>query len=199
MCLASLIYILLLTLRADIEYHSFALEVRYIIGFAVFGEVSSEACEKEFTLFFEDDGSSAEEDIGFHFVALFEELDGMLEFEVVIMIVGLGTETDLFDFLLFLVRLRLFLFFLLGVEEFLVVYDAAYRRVGRCSDLDEVEVLVIGNFHCLLERVDTGLYVVADKAHLCHTADLIVDAMRIFFDNTTTTWSGSNSCYIRSY
>ena len=188
-----------MALGAQEHNHPFALEVWHIIRLAVFLQISSESCEEEFTLLLEDDGTSAEEDIGFHFVALFEELDGMLEFEVVIMIVGLGTETDLFDFLLFLVRLRLFLFFLLGVEEFLVVYDAAYRRVGRCSDLDEVEVLVIGNFHCLLERVDTGLYVVADKAHLCHTADLIVDTVRIFFDNTTTTWSGSNSCYIRSY
>jgi hypothetical protein len=31
------------------------------------------------------------------------------------------------------------------------------------------------------------------------TANLIVDTMRILFDNTTATRSGSNSCYIRSY
>ena len=123
----------------------------------------------------------------------------MLELEVIVMIVGLGTETDLFDLLLLGIRFRLFLFFLLCVEEFLVIHDAAYGRISRSSDLDEVEVLVIGNFHCLLEGVDTLLYVVANKANLGHTADLIVDAMRIFFDNTTTTWSGSNSCYIRSY
>ena len=188
-----------MALRADVHDHPFALEVRYIIGFAVLGEVVSEAREEEFTLLLEDDGSSAEEDVGFDFIAFFEELDGMLELEVIVMIVGLGTETDLFDLLLFLIRLCLFLFFLLCVEEFLVIYDAAYRRISRCSDLDEVEVLIIGNFHCLLEGVDTLLYVVANKANLRHTANLIVDTVRIFFDNTTTTWSGSNSCYIRSY
>jgi len=190
---------LLLTLRADVKYHPFALEVRYIIGLAVLGEVGSEACEEEFTLFLEDDGASAEEDIGFHFVALFEELDGMLELEVIVMIVGLGTETDLFDFLLLGIRFRLFLFFLLSVEEFLIVHYPAYGRIRRSSDLDEVEVLVIGNFHCLLERVDTLLYIVANKAHLSHTADLVIDTMRIFLDNTTATRSGSNRCYIRSY
>jgi len=136
LCLASLIYLLLLTLRADVEDHPLALEVRYIIGFAVFSEVVGKACEKEFTLFLEDDGTSAEEDIGFHFVALFEELDGMLEFEVVIMIVGLGAETDLLHLLLLLVSFRLFLFFLLGVEEFLIVHYSAYRRIRRCSDLN---------------------------------------------------------------
>jgi hypothetical protein len=30
---------------------------------------------------------------------------------------------------------------------------------------------------------------------LRHTFDLIVNTIRIFFDNTTTAWSGSNSCY----
>ena len=188
-----------MALRADVHDHPFTLEVRYIIGFAVLGEVVSEAREEEFTLLLEDDGSSAEEDVGFDFVAFFKELDGMLELEVIVMIVGLGTETDLFDLLLLGIRFRLFLFLFLCVEEFLVIHDAAYGRIGRSSDLDEVEVLVIGNFHCLLEGVDTLLYVVANKANLSHTADLIVDAMRIFFDNTTTTWSGSNSCYIRSY
>ena len=122
---------LLLALRADVKYHSFALEVGYIIRFAVLGEVGSEAREEEFTLFLEDDGTSAEEDIGFDFIALFEELDGMLELEVVIMIIGLGTETDLFDFLLFGICFCLFLFFLLSVEEFLIVHYPAYGRIRR--------------------------------------------------------------------
>jgi hypothetical protein len=50
-----------------------------------------------------------------------------------------------------------------------------------------------------LIRVDALLYVVADKANLCHTADLIIDPMRVFFNNTTTAWSGSNSCYMFNY
>lgn len=127
---------LFLAFGADVQNHSFALEVWYIVGFAVFSEVVGKACEKEFSLLFEDDGTSAEEDIGFHFVALFEELDGMLEFEVVIMIVGLWAETDLLHLLLLLVGFRLFLFFLLGVEEFLIVHYSAYRRIRRCSDLN---------------------------------------------------------------
>jgi hypothetical protein len=58
--------------------------------------------------------------------------------------------------------------------------------------------LFISNVHRLLEGVDTGLYIFADKANLRHTFDLIVNTIRIFFDNTTTAWSGSNSCYILS-
>jgi len=49
--------------------------------------------------------------------------------------------------------------------------------------------------HCLLERVDALLYIVADKAHLGYTADFVIDAMRIFFNDTTAARSGRNSCY----
>ena len=193
-CLA-VVYQLFLALGAEIENHSLALEVRHIIRLAILGEVVSETREEEFALLLEDDRTSAEEDIGFDFVALLEELDSVLELEVVIMIVGLWTETDLLDFLLLSVRFCLFLFFLLRVEEFLVIdYSADRRRSGR-SDLNEVEVEIICYFHSLLKRVDALLYVFADKAHLCHTANFVVNAMRIFFNNTTTAWSGSNSCY----
>jgi hypothetical protein len=47
-----------------------------------------------------------------------------------------------------------------------------------------------------LKRVDTLLYVVADKAYLQDTADFIIDTMRILFDNTTAARSGINSCYM---
>ena len=190
---------LLITLGAYEHDHSFAFEVGYIVGFSILGEVGSESSEQEFTLLFEDDRASAEEDVGFDFVAFFEELDSMLEFEVVVVIIGLRTETDLFHFLLLRIRLRLFLFFLLRVQELLVVHHSANGRVSRSSYLDQIEILLIGNSHCLLKRVDTLFYIVADKAHLCHTANLIIDSMRVFFNNATTTWSGSNSCYILSY
>ena len=131
---------LFLALWADIEYHSFTLEVWHVVGFAIFGKVSCETREEEFALLLEDDGTSTEEDIGFDLVALFEELDGMLELEVVIMIVGLRAETNLFDFLLFSVCFCLFLFFLLCVEEFLVINNPANRRSSGRSNLNEVEV-----------------------------------------------------------
>ena len=190
---------LLLTLRADEHDHSFALEVWYIVRFAVLGQVSSEASQQEFTLLFEHDRASAEEDVSLHFVAFFEELDGVFELEVIIVVIRLRTEPDLLHLLFFLVSLRLFLFLLLCVEELLVINNAADRRRSRWSDLDEVKILVVRYFHSLLIRVDTLLYIVANKAHLSHTADLVVDTMRIFFDYSTTTWSGRNSCYCFNY
>ena len=188
-----------MALGADEHDHSFAFEVWHIIGFAILSEVGSETGEKEFTLLLEDDGTSAEEDIGFDLVTLFQELDSVFELEVVIVVIGLGTETDFLHFLLFLVSFRLFLLFLLRVEEFLVVHNAADRRVSRCCNLNQIEVLLIGNFHCLLEGVDPRFNIVAYEAHLTDTADLIIDTMRVLFDNTTATRSGSNSSYCFNY
>ena len=195
----SVTFQLLLALGADIEYHSFALKIRHIVRLAILSEVSGETCEEQLALFLEDDRASAEEDIGFNLVAFFQELDGMLEFEVVIVVIGLRTESDLLHLLLFLVGLSLFLLFLLCVEEFLVVNHPADRRVSGRSYLDEIKILLIRYFHSLLKRVDALLYVVADEANLCDAANLVIDTMRVFFNNTTTAWSGSNSCYMFNY
>ena len=184
-----------MTLRAEVEYHPLALEVRYIVGFAVFGAVGSKARQQEFSLFLEDDGASAEEDVGFDFIALLEELDGMFELEVVVMVVRLRSEPDFLNFLLLGVCLGLFLLFLLGVQEFLVIYDTANRGGGRRRYLNEVEVLLVRNMHSLLKRVDALFYVVADKAYLGHTTNLVVNTVWVFFNNATASRSGSNSCY----
>ena len=191
--------ILLLALGAEEEDHAFPLQRRHIVRFAVLGKVISKACQEEFSLLFEDDGASAEEDIGFDLVALLEELDGMFELEVVIMVIRLRTETDFLDLLLLLVSLRLFLFLLLRVEELLVINNTADRRI-RCSrNLDEVEVLLISHLHSLLKRVDALLYIVAYKAHLLNPTYLVVNTMRVLFDNSTTAWPLRNSCYSFSF
>ena len=187
--------LLFLALGADEEDHSLALEGRHVIGFAILSEVSRKTREKEFPLFLEDDRASAEEDIGFDFVAFLEELDGVLELEVVVVVIGLRAESDLLDLLLFLVSLGFFLLFLLVVEELLVVDDAAHGRCGSRRDLDEIQILLIGHSQGLLEGVDTLLYVVANQANLLDSADFIVNTMRVLFDNSTTAWSRRNSCY----
>ena len=123
----------------------------------------------------------------------------MFELEVVIVVICLRTEPNLLHLLFLLILLRLFLFFLLRIKELLVVHNTAHRRVGSRSNLDQVEVLFIGNMHCLLERVDTLFYIVADKAYLQDTADFVINTMRVLFDNATATRSGSNSCYMFNY
>ena len=194
-CRCRVLGLALVTLGAEVEDHPLALEVRYIIGFAVLGEVGREAREEEFTLLLEDDGSSAEEDIGFDFVAFLEKLDSVLELEVIVMIVRLRSEADFLDFLLLSIGFGLFLLFLCGIEELLVVHNAAHGRSRSRSDLDQIEVQIISNLHCLLEGVDTLLYIVADEAHFLNVADLIIDTMWILFDNSTAARSVRGCCY----
>ena len=186
---------LFLALGTDEHNHPFSLEGWYIVGLAIFLQIGGESREQKLSLFLEDDRASAEEDIGLHLVTLFKELLGMFEFEVVIVVIGLRAETDLLHLLFFLVSFRFFLFFLLCVEEFLVINDPAYRRVRRSSYLDEVEILLIRDAHSLTEVIDTGFYIVANKAHLLDTADLVVDTMRVLFDNSATAWPLRNCCY----
>jgi len=190
-----LLLCLFLALRADEHNHSLPLEVRHIIRFTEVSKVVRETCEKQFSLFLEYDGPSSEEDVCFDLVSLLQELLRVLEFEVVIMVVRLRSESDFLYFLLFLVRLRLFLLLLLGIEEFLVVNNSANRWVSGCSYFDKIKVLFVRNAHSLLERINTLLYIVADEAHLLYSANLVVNTMRIFFDNTTTAWSVGNCCY----
>ena len=119
----------------------------------------------------------------------------MFEFEVIIVIVRLRTEPNFLHLHLLSVRLCLFLLFLLCVEELLVVDNSAHGRSSRRSYLDKVEVLLISNLHRLLKRVDALFYIVADKAHFIDSADLIVDTMRVFFNNSTATRSHRGCCY----
>ena len=123
----------------------------------------------------------------------------MFELEVVVVIIGLRTETNLLHLLLLRVGFGFFLLFLLGVEEFLVIHYSAHRWHRCWSNLDEIEILVIGYFHSLLERVDTLLYIVADKAHLSHTFDFVVNTVWVFFNNSTAARSLRNSCYCFTY
>ena len=186
---------LFLALWADEHNHSFTFEIGHIVGFAVFLEISGETREQEFALLFEDDRASAEEDIRLHFVTFLKELLGVLELEVVVVIIGLRAETDLLHLLLLLVRLRFLLLLFLRIEELLVVNHPAYRRIRRRSYLDQVEVLFVGYTHSLLERVDALLYIVADEANLGHTFDLVIDTVRILFDDATATRSARDCCY----
>ena len=116
---------LFLLFRRNIDDHAFAFQFWHGFYFAIVFEVVSKSCEEQFSLILEQDTTSAEEDICFDLVAILEELLRVLEFEVVIVFVGLWSETNLFDNNFRRVSLDLFLFAFLLIEEFLIIQDAA--------------------------------------------------------------------------
>src|SRR5262245_32505678 len=101
--------------------------------------------------------ASTKENRRLDLVTLFEEALDVLLLELVIVLVDLRAELDLFDQDHFLVLLRLtraLLFLVLVLPE---VHDAANRRVCRGGDLDEVETLRLGNRQRLRRRHDAEL------------------------------------------
>ena len=81
----------------DEHEHAFSLEFRHLFWLAVFKQSLGELEKLGFALFFVEDGAAFEEDVDLDLVALLEEADGMVEFELEIMVIGLWTETDFLD------------------------------------------------------------------------------------------------------
>ena len=122
----------------------------------------------------------------------------MLEFETVVVLIGLRSEADLFDNNLGGVGFLLLLTLFLLIQILLIVENATYRRVGRCADFYEIEFLFVGNAHGFLIRVDSLLYIIAYKSNFFYAANLIVDSVRhLFFAGATTVarTAGLRICY----
>ena len=134
----------------------------------------------------EDDRTATEEYIRLNLCALLQEVLGMLELEVIVVVVGLWTETNLLDYNLNLLCLDLLSLLLLLIEELLVVGNTAYWRICLGRDLDEVELHLISQLDSLLDgEHEVGLYVLTYDAHgWC--CDLVVDTVGILLLRTTT-------------
>ena len=110
----------------------------------------------------------------------------MLELEVVVVVVGLRTKTNLLDNNLYLLCLDLLGLLLLLVEELLVVGDAAYRRIGLGRDLNKVEFHLISEADSLLDgQHEVGLNILAYNTH-GGCCNLVVDAIGILLLRATT-------------
>ncbi len=131
-------------------------------------------------MFFEQDRASFEEYVCFYFCAFLEESDGVFEFEVVVVVVGLGSEPDFFDDDFGCFCFYFFCFLFLLVEEFLVIEDFADWRFGLSGYFDEVEFEFFGDFASLLDGVYSGCHVVANEPDFAST-DVFVDVVRGLF------------------
>ena len=129
----------------------------------------------------EKDRASAEENVGLDLRSFLQEALGMVELELEVVLIGLRTETDLLDDHLRSVRLLLLRLLFLLIDEFLVVDDLAYGRIGVRSDLHKIQFPFFGHLQCLCERVDALLgYIVAHHAD-ARGGDGIVDPETVVF------------------
>ena len=159
-------FMLLFFLRAEHDDHALSLKHRHLLYFAVFLKIIGKTQKKHLSLFLEKDRAALEEHIGFYLRAFLEEALGVLELEVVVMVIGLRAETYFLDYDLCCLFLLLFLAFFLLIEEFLIIDNATYRRLGGCGDLHKIKLQLVGDAACLLNREYSVFNVVTHKSHL---------------------------------
>ncbi len=160
------------------EIHRHALPFEHGHGFhlAIVLEIIGETQEQHFTLFLEEDASSTEEDISLDFVAFTEEAFGVLELEVVIVVVGLRAEANLFDFHLHLLGFQLLLLLLLLVEEFRIIDQSTNGGLRIGADLDEIYSLLLRESKSIASLHNGAFGIVLHDTHFAYT-DLFVYAI----------------------
>ena len=100
-------------LRREDHVHLLAVELRHHLHLGELFEVRGKAQQQDFSLLLEHDRTTAEKDVGFDLGTLLEEVLGVLQLEVVVVVVGLRSEANLLDRDLRLVGLQLLCLFLL--------------------------------------------------------------------------------------
>ena len=160
---------------SDHHDHPLAFQLRHAFRPAVIFEREHKTQEQFLSLVRELDGTSAEEDRSLDFGPFLEEFLGMLELELEVMLIGVGTEPDLLDDDLRLVGLHLLGLLLLLIQVLLVVQYLADGRIGLRTYLHQIQFKFIRHFQCGGERVNTRLGdVVTDKTDL-RSGDLVID------------------------
>ncbi len=164
--------------------HALAFKHRHLLELAELFKVVGKAKKKHLALLLEKDRTSAEEHVGLYLGALFEEALSMLELEVVVVIVGLRSETYLLHNYLGRLGLLLLESLFLLVKELLVVENLAYRRHSLGRNLHEVKLLLLSKTQSLLNGIYAIFDIIADNAYFAGT-DTLVYGIWFFFTRST--------------
>ena len=170
----------MLFLGRDDHDHALAFEARHLFDLAHFDAHLRELQQDKFPLVLVDDGAALEEDVHFDLGPLLEEFDRMIQLEVEVMVIGVGSEADLLDDDLGRFRLDLLLLLLEFVQEFLVIDHLANRGVGGGTDLHEVQPLRLRDAECFTDVINTGLDVLPNHAD-DRRLDPLVDVVGFLF------------------
>ena len=159
---------LLFGLRREHHRHTFSLQFGHHFHFRYLFEVGSETEQQYLPLLLEDYRTPLEKDVCLHFRPLADEVLRVAELEVIVVVVGLRTETYLLYRHLHGLRLQLLGLLLLLVEELLVIGDTHHGRLRLGRDFDKVELLFAGEPERLAGRhhCRTAFDAVAHHPHL---------------------------------
>lgn len=104
----------------------------------------------------------------------------MFEFEIIIVVVCLRSETDFLHNHLRRLEFHFLLALLLLVEELLIVNNLAYGRFGVWRNFNKVQTEVVRNAKRLCNRIDTLIDVLANETYFSCT-DVIIDFVQLNF------------------
>lgn len=116
--------------RREDHDHPLALQLGHLLHLTPLFEVGGKTQQQDFSLILENDLAAAEKDISFHLIPVLEEILGMLQLEIEIVVIGIGAETNLLDHNLHSFGFQLLGFFLLLVKELRIVDDPANGGIG---------------------------------------------------------------------
>ncbi len=107
-----------LLLRGKHDNHTFPFKYGHLFHFSEFFQIICKTEQQHLALLFEQDGTAFEKHIRLYFRPFLKEALRMFELEVIVVIVGLRSETYLFHHDFCSLRFLLFKAFLLLIEEF---------------------------------------------------------------------------------
>lgn len=127
-------------------------------------------------MFLEQDRAAFEENVRLNLSAVLQKLYRMTQFEIVVMVICLRSEPNLFDYDLSRLCFKLFFPLLLLVKELLIINNPTNRRCGVWRDLNKVEFLLIRYLTSLFYCIYSRLYVFTYQTNLFN-ANLFVNSV----------------------
>ena len=171
---------LFLFYRSDHHGHALAFQHRHVLRPSEFFQLHGEPQELLLALLGELDGAAAEKDGGFYLGPFLQELLGVLELELEVVLVRVGAEADLLDDYLGGIGFHLFGTLALLVQILLIVQDLANGRIRLGADFHQVQLQLFGQGEGLDKGVNALLGdVLPYQAHL-GGRDFTVDAKGVF-------------------
>ena len=119
--------------------HTLAFELGHHLHLAELLKLLRELEQHDLALFLVDDGTASEKDLHLHFRAFLQKAFGVVQLELEVVVVGLGSEADFLDDDFGGLGLLVLHSLLLVEDELLVVHRLADGRIGIGLDLDEVD------------------------------------------------------------
>lgn len=148
-----------LLLRREEHCHSLSFQDWQLVNLCILFQVVSKSEQQNFSLFLEQDRAAFEEYVRLNLSPVLQKLYCVTQFEIVVMVVCLRSETNLFNYNFSCFCFKLFFPLLLLVKELLIINNPTNRRCGVRRNFDKVEFLLIRYLTSLLYCINTRLYV----------------------------------------